>query len=131
MELLSEHIEHWWLFMPITVYRFVYLLKSTIPDFMTNCLNLSSSNLLNKYCKQHLTKKQLYGHLPPVSQTIKIRWLRYASHCWRSKDESIGNVLLWNPAHKHANVGWSAMTYIHQLCGHWIPSRRPSKRNGW
>ena len=51
--------------------------------------------ILNKSWRQHPTKQQLYGHLPPISKTIKIRRTRHAGHCWRSKDELIGNVLLW------------------------------------
>ena len=27
--------------------------------------------VLNKSCKHHLGKQQLYGHLPPISQTIE------------------------------------------------------------
>ena len=38
-------------------------------------------------------KQQLYGHLPPISKMIQIRWTRHAGHCWRSKDELIGDVL--------------------------------------
>ena len=72
--------------------------------------------VLNKSWKQHPTKKQLYGHLPPISQTIRVRSARHAGHCWRSKDEIISDVLLWKPAHGHANVGRPARTYIDQLC---------------
>ena len=28
--------------------------------------------ILNKSWKQHPTRKQLYGHLPPISQTIQV-----------------------------------------------------------
>jgi len=72
--------------------------------------------VLNKSWKQHPTKKQLYGHLPPISQTIKVRRARHAGHCWRSKDELVSDVLLWRPTHGHASVGRPARTYIDQLC---------------
>ncbi len=42
--------------------------------------------ILNKSWKQHPTKQQIYGHLPPISQTIQVRRTRHAEHCWRSKD---------------------------------------------
>ena len=29
--------------------------------------------MLNKSWRQHLTKQQLYGHLPPITKTIKVR----------------------------------------------------------
>ena len=30
--------------------------------------------VLNKSWEQHLTKQQLYSHLPPFSQTIQVKW---------------------------------------------------------
>ena len=53
--------------------------------------------ILNKSWRQHLTKQQLYGHLPPITKTIKIRRTRHAGHCWRSRDKLISDVLLWSP----------------------------------
>ena len=61
--------------------------------------------VLNKTWKQHLSKQQLYGHLPPFSKTIQVRRTRHAGHCWRSKNEIISDVLLWTPSHKCASVG--------------------------
>ena len=34
--------------------------------------------ILNKSWRQHPTKQQLYGHLPPITKTIKVRWTRHA-----------------------------------------------------
>ena len=45
--------------------------------------------ILNKSWIQHLTKQQLYGHLPLITKTIQVRWTRHAGHCWISKDEII------------------------------------------
>ena len=61
--------------------------------------------VLNKTWKQHPTRKQLYGHLPRISQAIRVRRTKHAGHCWRSKDELISDVLLWKPTHGHASVG--------------------------
>ena len=72
--------------------------------------------ILNKSWRQHHTKQLLYGHLPPIMKTIKIRWTRQVGHCWRSRDELISDVLLWTPSHGHAKAGWPARTYIQQLC---------------
>ena len=55
--------------------------------------------ILNKSWRQHPTSHQLYGHLPPITKTIQVRWTRHAGHCWRSKDELISDVLLWTPAY--------------------------------
>ena len=50
--------------------------------------------LLNKSWRQHPSKQQLYGYLPPISKTIEVRRTRHAGHCWRSRDEIISDVML-------------------------------------
>ena len=71
--------------------------------------------ILNKSRRQHPTRHQLYGQLPPITKTIQVRRTRPAGHCWRSRDELISDVLLWTPAHGRANAGRLARTYIQQL----------------
>ena len=72
--------------------------------------------ILNKSWQKHPTRHQLYGHLPPIRKTIQIRRTRHAGHCWRSRDELISDVLLWNPTYGRAKAGRPARTYIQQLC---------------
>ena len=72
--------------------------------------------ILNKSWQQHPTRHQLYGHLPPITKTIQVRWTRHSRHCWRSRDELISDVLLWTPTYGRAKAGWPAQTYIQQLC---------------
>ena len=72
--------------------------------------------VLNKSWRQHPTRHQLYGHLPPITKTIQVRRTRHAGHCWRSKDELISDVLLWTPTYGRAKAGRPARTYIQQLC---------------
>ena len=72
--------------------------------------------ILNKSWRQHPTRHQLYGHLPPITETIQVRRTRHAGHCWRSRDELISDVLLWTPTHGRAKAGRPARTYIQQLC---------------
>ena len=50
--------------------------------------------ILNKSRKQHPTKHQLYGRLPPITKTIKVTRTRHVGHCWRSRDKMISDVLL-------------------------------------
>ena len=92
----------------------------TLTKRLENKLDKSCTRMLravlNKSWKQHPTRKQLYGHLPPISQTIRVRRTRHAGHYWISKDELISDVLLWKPTHGHANVGRPPKTYIDQLC---------------
>ena len=72
--------------------------------------------ILNKSWRQHPTRHQLYGHLPPITKTIQVRRTRHARHCWRSRDELISDVLSWTPTHGRAKAGRPAQTYIQQLC---------------
>ena len=55
--------------------------------------------ILNMSWRQHPTRHQLYGHLPPITKTIQVRRTRHAGHCWTSRDELISDVLLWTPTH--------------------------------
>ena len=72
--------------------------------------------ILNKSWRQHPTRHQLYGHLPPITKTIQVRRTRHAGHCWRSRDELISDVLLWTPTHGRAKAGRPGRTHIQQLC---------------
>ena len=72
--------------------------------------------ILNKSWRQHPTRHQLYGHLPPITKTIQVRRARHAGHCWRSKDELVSDVLQWTPTYGQAKAGRPARTYIQQLC---------------
>ena len=72
--------------------------------------------ILNKAWRQHPTRHQLFGHLPPITKTIQVRRTRHAGHCWRSKNELISGVLLWNSAYGQTKAGRPARTFIQQLC---------------
>ena len=52
--------------------------------------------ILNKSWRQHPTRHQLYGHLPPITKTIQVRRTR--------------------PTHGRAKAGPPARTYIQLLC---------------
>ena len=77
---------------------------------------LTLQAILNKSWRQRPTNNQLYGHLPQITKSIQVRRIRHAAHCWRSKDELIGDVLLWTPTYDRAKAGRPARTYIQQLC---------------
>ena len=68
--------------------------------------------ILNNSWRQHPTRQQLYGHLPPLTKTIQVRRTRHAGHCWRSRDELISDVLLWTSTYDRAKAGRPAWTYI-------------------
>ena len=79
-------------------------------------LHKNAGAILNKSWRQHPTRHQLYGQMPPITKTIQVRRTRHAGHCWRSRDELISDVLLWTPTHDRAKAGRPARTYIQQLC---------------
>ena len=89
--------------------------------------------ILNKSWRQHHTRHQLYGHLPPITKTIQVRRTRHAGHCWRSKDELISDVLQWTPTYGQAKTGRPARTYIQQLCEDTGcgPEDLPEAMNDW
>ena len=87
----------------------------TLTKWMENYTRMLRATL-NKSWRQHPTKQQLYGQLPPITKTIKVRRTRHAGHCGRIRDELISDVLLWTPLHDQAKAGWPARTYIQQLC---------------
>ena len=72
--------------------------------------------ILNKSWRQHPTRYQLYGLLPPITKTIQVRRTKHAGHCWRSRDKLISDVLLWTPTYDRAKAGRPARTYIQPLC---------------
>ena len=69
----------------------------------------------NESWRQHSTKSQLYGHLPLITKTIKVRRTRHAGHCWRSWDELVSDFLLWTLSHGRAKAGRPARTYLQQF----------------
>ena len=91
----------------------------TLMKCLENKLNRKDTRilhaLLNKSWKDP-TKQMLYGHLPPITKIIQIRWARRAGHCWKRRNKLISNSLLSTPTHGHASVGQPGKTYIHQLC---------------
>ena len=80
----------------------------------SNYIRMQLAILNKSWC--HPPKLQMYGHLPPITKTIEVRRTRLAGHCWRSRDELICSVLLWDPSHGRAKAGRPARTYIQQLC---------------
>ena len=89
--------------------------------------------ILNKSWRQHPTKQQLYGHLPPITKTIKVRRTGHVRRCWRSRDELIRDVLIRTPSHGRAKAGRPNRSYIQQFyvdtrCS---PEDLPEAMNDW
>ena len=88
--------------------------------------------ILNKSWRQHPTRHQLYGHLPPITKAIQVWRTRHAGHCWRSRNELINDVLLWTPLYGRPKAGRPVRTYIQQLCEDMgcSPEDQPEAMNG-
>ena len=95
-----------------TTWTLTKRLQKKLDDNYTRMLRA----ILNRSWRQHPTKQQLYGLLPPIRKIIQIRRIRHEGHCWRSRDELISDVLLWTPSHGRAKARRPARTYIQQLC---------------
>ena len=60
---------------------------------------------LNRSWKDHPTNVELYGHIPPISKLLQQQRMRFAGHCWHSKEEQAGDGLLWKPPQGHQPRG--------------------------
>ena len=114
------------------IYRYFFFQVAVVSILLYGCTTWTLTNrlekkldgnytrmlraILNKSWRQHPTRHQLYGHLPPITKTIQVRRTTHAGHCWRCKEELISDVLLWTPAYGRAKAGRPARTYIQQLC---------------
>ena len=70
---------------------------------------------LNIKWQTHTTNAVLYGNLPRITTTIKNRRLKFAGHCFRSKDEVVQPLIMWEPRHGKRRRGRPAKTFIDQL----------------
>ena len=93
----------------IYIYIYHWGIRKSIDRNYTRMLRA----ILNKSRRQHPTKHQLYGHLPPITKTIQVRRTRHAGHCW---DELISDVLQWTPTYTRAKARRPARIYKQQLC---------------
>ena len=67
---------------------------------------------LNRSWKDHPTNVELYGHIPPICESLQQQMMRFAGHCWCSKEELAGDVLLWKPTHRLQPKGRPKQTYM-------------------
>ena len=43
--------------------------------------------------------------LPPISASLQIHWLQFSGHSRRSKNETVSQLLLWEPKHGRHSKG--------------------------
>ena len=81
-----------------------------------NYTRIAASNIEQVLEATHPQSTNYTATYLPSRKLSKLRRIRHAGHCWRSRDELISDVLLWNPTYGRAKVGRPARTYIQQLC---------------
>ena len=67
---------------------------------------------LNVTWRDHISNEELYGDLPPISTSLQIRRLQFSGHCWRSENETVSQLLLWDPKHARS---WRCAQQQHLL----------------
>ena len=82
---------------------------------LDGCYTRLLRKALNVTWQSHTTNKDLYGNLPLISERLRIRRLKLAGHCARSKMEAVSRVLLWQPTHGRRSRGQPRKNYIKQL----------------
>ena len=90
------------------------LTKQTEKKLRESCTRILRA-ILNESLMQDPSKQQRFSHQPPISKTTLRRRTSDVSHCWRSKDEHISDVLQWTPSHRRASFGRPIRTYLKQL----------------
>ena len=117
--------------LPLYIYIFIYIYWHDLGLLLYGCTTWTLTKrlekkldgnytrmlraILNKSWRQHPTKHQLYGPLPPVTKTIQVRRTRHVGHCWRNRDKLLSDVLLWTLTYGRVKVGRPARTCIQQL----------------
>ena len=71
--------------------------------------------LKNVNWQQRITNEPLYAGLPRISTTIRERRLRFSGHFWRSRNEVVRDLVLWEPKHGKRSVGGQARTFVDLL----------------
>ncbi|MCP4486013.1 MAG: RNA-directed DNA polymerase [Gammaproteobacteria bacterium] len=61
--------------------------------------------------KSHTPNTVLYGNIPPVTDTIKTRRLRFAGHIHRLQDQPVQQLLFWQPSYGRRYQGRPHKTF--------------------
>ena len=92
-----------------------WTINKALHKSLNGCYTRMLRMALNISWEMKLTNKQLYAKMPPVSSKVAYRRLKLAGHCVRHPEEVASQLVLWQPAHGHRNVGRRAVTYIDTL----------------
>ena len=89
------------------------------------------SAVTNVTWQKHIANDVLYAGLARISTTIRERLLSFKGHCWRSKNEVVSDLVLWEPKHSKRSVGGQALTFVDLLEADVGVPRLLACRDGW
>ena len=69
------------------------------------CYTQLLRRVLNISWRDHKTNKEVYGEIPPLSNSVRKRRLQFAGHCLRASDQPVSRVLFWTPSEGHSSCG--------------------------
>ena len=87
---------------------------------------------LNKSWKQQPTKQQMYGHLPPITQTVQVRHTRHVGYCLEEQEQTNKQHSSMYPyicSHQCRPTSTNLLTSA--LCKHWVYFGGPAMSDGW
>ena len=58
----------------------------------------------NVICLQCITNEVLYAGFLGIATTMRKRYFRFSGHCWRSNNEVVSDLVLWEPKHGKRSV---------------------------
>ena len=73
-------------------------LTTALEKHLDGCHTKILRAALNVSCNDHISNKELYRDLSPISTrlSLKVRRLQFSGHCWRSKNETVSH-FFWEP----------------------------------
>ena len=80
-----------------------WTVTTKVEKSVNGCYTRMLRTALNVQWQQHLNNQELYGSLPRVTETIRVRRLRLTGHCARHTEETASKALLWEPQHRYPN----------------------------
>ena len=89
-------------------------MKKSLKDRLDGTYTRLLMRVQNISWREHKTKAEIYGSLPPISTTVTKRRIRFAGHCFRSQNEIISDVLLYRLSQN--TRGRRPLNYVDTLC---------------
>ena len=93
-----------------------WTLNKKMNKSLDGCYTRMLRKVLNVSWTQHIPNTTLYGDIPPLSEVIRKRRLRFAGHCYRQhQEQSVAELVLWEPKHGQRGRGGQTKTFVDTL----------------